>query len=325
MIKILILEDRRLTNVAYWRLYRPFIVMQGLYPGAFSLRYMRENITYADIVESDIVIARRPSYSDGDVLLKILKKATQLGRPVIFDEDDAVMLCPRSHELYSIYAQRQVREQYVEVLKCASAFWFSTPAFLQSIPSNSGHVIPNAILPGDLPDEPAPDMGIIGWQGKSIQVHDLILAGWDWYEENKTKASRWLFFGWEPPLRHGDNTTVIPYMDDVDAYMASFAQNKLNAMWKPLIDCPFNDHKSNINYLGATMAGGYTITNYAGRPGWENASAEILPYHEACDLWARAKEDILKNYNLLDTARMRAESIFSLLPHFGLVAQQEAA
>lgn len=319
MIKILVLEYPRLSNIGYWRLYRPLMVMRILYPGVFSLTFRRETITYADLVEHDIIIARRPGHSDGDTLVKILQKANDLGRPVIFDEDDAVMLCPDTHELYSVYARKEVREQYVEALKCASAFWFSTPAFLQSIHS-SGTVIPNAILPGDLPNDPAPDMGLIGWQGKSIQAHDLVLAGWDWYNENREKAKQWVFFGWKPPLRHGENTTVLPYMDDTDVYMKSFATNSINAMWKPLIECPFNDHKSNINLLGAAMAGGYTITNYAGKPGWEFASSEILPYHEACDLWAGAKEEILEKYNLLDTARQRAESILSLLPHFSGVS-----
>jgi hypothetical protein len=90
----------------------------------------------------------------------------------------------------------------------------------------------------------------------------------------------------------------------------------INAIWKPLTDCAFNDHKSNINLLVATIGGGYCITNYAGRPGWEFASSEVLPYPEACELWRAAKDDIIKRYNLADTARMRAESIFRLVPQF---------
>ena len=103
----------------------------------------------------------------------------------------------------------------------------------------------------------------------------------------------------------------------MDRYMQSFTlpENRLNVIWKPLLVHPFNDHKSNINWLGATMAGGYTITNYAGRPGWEYASAEILPYSDACDLWAASKENIIENYNLIKTAQMRAQTIARLVPH----------
>lgn len=325
MIKILILDYPQLSNVGYWRLFRPLQVMRTLYPGVFQITFKREKITYSDIAESDIIITRRPYSNDGDVLLKVLKKANSMGIPVIFDEDDAVMMCPDTHELYTVYRRKEARELYVECLKQARAFWFSTPPFLQSI-SPEGIVIPNAILPSDLPDEPAPDMGLIGWQGKSIQAHDLVLGGWDWYEENKAKAKMWLFFGWKPPLRHLQNTDIIDYIEDTDTYMTSFRQNKINAMWKPLIDCPFNDHKSNINLLGATMAGGYTITNYAGKPGWEYASKEILPYGEACELWAKAKADILENYNLIKTAQQRAESILSLLPQFrAVLGEKEVA
>lgn len=314
MIRVLIIEPRFLTNCGYWRLYRPFEVMRLLFPRDFSLSYRAEKIGYADLMEHDIIITRRPTQRDGAVLIKILEKARQLGKPVIFDEDDAVMACPPEHELYTVFQKKEVREQYIEACKLASMFWFSTPAFLETIHPN-GLVIPNAILPQDMPDVPTPDIGLFGWQGKSIQVHDL-MAGRAWYDENKEKAKQWLFFGYTPPLEHANNVTTIPYIEDVDIFMQSFRQNGINAMWKPLIDCSFNDHKSNINLLGATMGGGYCITNYAGRPGWEYASKEVLPYSEACELWAASKAHIIEKYNLIDTAQMRAQSIFALLPHF---------
>lgn len=321
MIKILVLEPPYLSNTGYWRLYRPLDVMRRLYPGIFDITFKIKDVTYADLIEHNIVITRRPGSFDNDGLIKLLEKARGLGRHVIFDEDDAVMQCPDTHELHSIFAKKEVRERYGMALRCASQFWFSTPKFFETIPQFLGPetkgalVIPNAVLPDDLPDEPAPDMGLIGWQGKSIQVHDL-MAGRQWYDANKHKAQQWVFFGYKPPLDHLDNTTTIPYIDDVDVYMASFRANAINAMWKPLTVCPFNDHKSNINLLGAAVGGGYCITNYAGKPGWEYASSEILPYSEACDLWAAAKADVLENYNLEKTAHMRAQSIFALCPEF---------
>jgi hypothetical protein len=315
MIRILVLEPTHLSNTGYWRLYRPLDVMRQLYPGVFHLTYKYDRMTYADIMECDIVITRRPgSVGGGEAVVKLLEKARMLGRHVIFDEDDAVFSCPDTHELFSVFQRKDVREQYAAALRTASMFWFSTPAFLETI-HPEGLVIPNAILPTDMPDAPTPDLGLFGWQGKSIQVHDL-MAGRTWYDANKDKAVAWLFFGYKPPLDHSANTKTIPYIEDVDIYMASFRQNGINAMWKPLTECAFNDHKSNINWLGATMGGGYCITNYAGRPGWEFASAEVLPYSDACDLWAASKAQILENYNLLHTARMRAESIFALVPNF---------
>lgn len=322
MIKILVLEYPMLSNTGYWRIYRPLRVMRRLYPNMFSLQFKREKMTYSDMAEHDIVITRRPNYSDGETHLAFLRKCRELDIPVIFDEDDLVLNCPDTHELFPLYQDKAVRETYINALKCASAAWVSTPAFLDLIPG--AEVVPNAILPGELPNEPAPDMGLFAWQGKSIQVHDLIYGGWDWYEANKHRVKQWIFFGWKPPLRHyvppgskTDNTILVKEEPDVDRYMQSFTlpENRLNVMWKPLLVHPFNDHKSNINWLGATMAGGYTITNYAGRPGWEYASAEILPYSDACDLWAASKENIIENYNLIKTAQMRAQTIARLVPH----------
>lgn len=331
MIKIFVIEPTHLTNTGYWRLYRPLRVMQKLFPGTFSIEYIYEKFTYAQLATADVIITRRPSGSGADMWLKFLQKAKTLDIPIIFDEDDAVMMCPEGHELAKIFERPEVRKSYQEALQTASMFWFSTPAFVETIPplltadGAMAAVIPNAILPEDLPDAPAPDLGIIAWQGKSIQVHDTIEAGWDWYNLNKHKAGAWLFFGWRPPLQHLDNTQTIDYIDDVDVYVSSFKKNGINAMWKPLIDCPFNDHKSNLNWLTATMGGGYCITNYAGKPGWELASPEILPYDQACELWAKSKAEILENYNLLKTAEMRAQTIFSLVPHFVQRAQPAEA
>jgi len=334
MIKILVLYPPQLDNVGYWRLFRPLDVMRTLFPDFFDITYKAKDLNFGDIITSDVIITRRPAGQSAGYHVELLQTARQPGieKPVIFDEDDAVMMCPLTHELYETFAKKETRKQYVDALKCASTFWFSTPAFMESIPAILGEapnvpgfVIPNAIHPDDLPDEPAPDMGLFGWQGRSIQAHDLN-HGWDWYEANKENPliKQWAFFGWTPPLRNleRDAAPPIPYIPNVYSFVDSFKKKPeigmfgINAMWKPLIECPFNDHKSNINYLVASIGGGYCITNYAGRPGWEFASSEVLPYSDACELWRAAKQDIISRYNILETARMRAESILSLVPQF---------
>lgn len=334
MIKILVIYPPSLDNVGYWRLYRPLDVMCKLYPGIFELTYKVKDLNFGDIITHDVIITRRPWGQSAGQLVELLQTARQPGieKPVIFDEDDAVMYLPDTHDLYNDFAGEAIRKQYIEALKCASTYWFSTPAFMESIPvvlggapSVPGFIIPNAVLPSDLPEEPAPDEGLFGWQGRAIQAHDLI-SGWDWYERHKENPliKQWIFFGWKPPLRHMENASgpPIPYMSNVYAYVDSFKKNPkagmfgINAMWKPLIDCVFNDHKSNINYLVAAVGGGYCISNYSGKPGWEYVAKDPLPYPHGCELWRAAKDDIIENYNLIKTAQMRAESIFALVPQF---------
>lgn len=322
MIKVLVLEYPMISNTGYWRIYRPLDVMRGLYPGMFSLTFKREKMTYSDIMEHDIIITRRPAATDGATHVQFLRLCREENRPVIFDEDDYVLNCPDTHELWGTYRQKEVRQNYVDALKCASAAWFSTPAFLELIPE--GEVVPNAILPEELPNEPAPDAGIFCWRGKSIQSHDLIYGGWDWYEANKHRVKKWLFLGWKPPLRHHtpdpahpetDNTEFIPEEPNTSRYIQSLRMNKVNVLWKPMMEHPFNTHKSNIAEIEVTMTGGYCITPFAGRGVWQYSSKEILPYRDACDLWAASKQNIIENYNLIKTAQQRAESIARLVPH----------
>lgn len=333
MIKILVLDVPMLSNTGYWRLFRPLSLMCDLYPGVFDVQFKFKDLTFADIQFADVIITRRPWGQNAGVLVELLQTARRpsINKPVIFDEDDAVMLCPETHELYADFAKAETRKQYVDAINCASIFWFSTPAFMNTMgqfmtrPDVPAMIIQNAVLPSDLPDEPSPDRGLFGWQGKSIQAHDLN-DGWDWYEANKNHPliKQWIFFGWKPPLRHGPNADgpPVPYMNDVYAFVDSFKKNEatgmlgINALWKPLMEHTFNYHKSNINWLVATIGGGYCITNFAGKLGWEFASSEVLPYQEACELFEASKREIIENYNLEKTARMRAESIFALLPHF---------
>ena len=95
--------------------------------------------------------------------------------------------------------------------------------------------------------------------------------------------------------------------------MAALRAFQFNAVWKPLANEPFNHAKSNIAWLEAVMSGGYCVTNFASRPGWEFAWPKMLKYDAACELWQASKEHAIKHYNIVNTAHQRAASIFRLL------------
>ena len=134
-----------------------------------------------------------------------------------------------------------------------------------------------------------------------------MVAGQKWYSEIKDKPQKWLFMGSKPPLEHGENVESVGFVDDVEKYLLEWRRSAFNGVWKPMIDCRFNDHKSNISWIEATMTGGVCLTNYTGKPGWEYSTKEFPNYKESCMLWEKSKEAIIEKYNLLHTARMRAE------------------
>lgn len=311
MIKVLVLEDPVLTPVGYWRLWLPLKAIQKLYPNTFDFEYKRKELNFGDVNRFDAIIVARPG-SRPDIN-EFLEKAKSWGVKIIVDIDDHLLGLPNFHDLFHEFKEgSEQHKRAIKTLEIADLFWFSTEKFLETY-HNGGIVAKNAIPPEWLPSEPAPDNGLFAWRGRSIQVHDLIYAGATWYKRNKDKAKQWLFLGWLPPLEHGDNFMSVPYEADTQKYLEKVVQSKINGFWKPMVNCPFNDHKSNIALIEAALSGGYCITNYAGKPGWETASNEIVEYQKGVELWQQSCEYIRTNANLYTEAGKRAQSILALL------------
>lgn len=309
MINILIIEQPILNGVTWWRFFRPFEVMRRLYPGQFTFT-VKKKLETPDLFFNDVFILSRPHDPE---MLDFVRRARNHGKPVILDLDDDIINLPDHHPLKADYDQR--RSTILEFFTAVDYVWASTEQLLYVTDAlDRGAVIPNAILPSDLPDEPSPDRGRWAWRGKDIQIHDLITVGAHQYADIKDRAKDWIFWGYFPPLAHGPNARLVPYARDVESYFDTLQKAELNGVWKPLFPCLFNDAKSNIAWLEATMSGGVCLTNYAGRPGWECATAEWPESHEhACDIWRKSRAHALEHYHLESAARLRAESVLRLL------------
>lgn len=309
MINILVIEAPILNAVTWWRFFRPFEVMRRLYPGRFNITFKRKLET-PDLFFNDVFILSRPH--DGD-LIDFVARARDHGKPVIVDIDDDTINLPNFHPLKASYDKR--RQISLELFSLADRIWASTRQLLYVTDAlNRGDVIPNAILPSDLPDEPAPDRGRWAWRGKEVQMHDLVTVGAEQYEKIKTRAASWTFMGILPPFHHVGEVHLVDYERDVETYFRLLTRARFNGIWKPLMPCLFNDSKSNIAWLESLLTGGVCLTNYAGKEGWEYATAEWPEsYDHAVDLWQKGGAHALKHYNLNDTTRQRAKSIFNLL------------
>ncbi len=308
MIKVLVIEQDFLSGVIWWRFMRPFEQMRKMYPGQIDFHF-KLKLTPSDLYLNDVFILSRPRDPE---MLPVIQRIKELGKPVILDIDDDIINLPAGHPMEGDY--ERWREISLEFFSLADYVWTTTRQLLFTTDAlTRGEVIPNAILPEELPDNPAPDNGIACWRGQSHQIHDILYGSMQ-YDEIKDKAKKWIFWGWRTMLNHSNNVTRRPYERDTHQYFRLLPTSGINVMWKPLIPCLFNDAKSNIAWIEATMAGGVCLTNYAGKPGWEFALSEWPEsYEAACELWRASCEEIRLNYNLENTARMRMESIWRLL------------
>ena len=312
MINILIVEEPIVTAVSWWRLFRPIAEMQRQFPGKFNVKMVRnKSINADDLFYTDIFILCRPKDEE---TLSLARRIKALGRSkIILDIDDAITNLPINHFQF---AHHHARVSIVrDIFTLVDYFWCSTEQLLYECDClGRGEVVPNAIYPWDLPNEPAPDRGLWMWRGGGLQILDVLLAGAEKYEEIKALPKQWIFCGVLPPLAHGENVGLpLEYESDVQSYFEKLKNAKFNGVWKPLAEHQFNDAKSNIAWIEATMSGGVCLTNYAGKTAWENAVSEFPTYDEACEIWAKSKERIIQDFNLEITARQRAESIDRLM------------
>jgi len=309
MINILIIDEPKVNPVTWWRFLRPLSEMQKQFPGKYNVRITRR-LDEAELYFVDVVILSRPNDPD---TLNFAKRVKDLGRAkLIIDIDDAITNLQPYHDQFA-YHNKRTQLAY-QLFALVDYFWVSTEQLMYDCDCfGRGEIMPNAVLPSDLPNEPSPDRGLWMWRGKGMQSPDVYFEGVDTYERIKGDVKNWIFWGMIPNLNHLNNVRVEEYETSIPAYFEKVKALRLNGVWKPLVPCLFNDAKSNIAWIEATVSGGICLTNYAGKTAWENAVSEMPTYDEAVVIWEKSKERILKDFNLIDGAKLRAASIERLL------------
>jgi hypothetical protein len=337
MIKILCIEPRQLTPVGYWRVFKPFEEMRRLFPGVFEIEYKSEKLDYADISGADVIFMTRPHKMESFEWIREAKMTK--GIVFVMDMDDDLLDMPREHPLFADFKKR--RKIIENHMKIADFLWYSTEYLMKKY--GKGIHVPNAVDVSLLPEKPAPDHKKIMWRGSSIQMHDL-LHGASEFDKIQSHATHFGFIGFLPPfyspfklpvydlqesLEHpignppdGARIVNYPIIDNTSAYLKQLQIDQWNYVWKPLMDHGFNEAKSNIAWIEATISGGVCLTNFSGRPQWEYTTADILSYDGACELWADSRQVIRNDYDLSVMAQRRAVSIIQALKLEHLFAAQ---
>lgn len=314
MIKVLVVTDQRVTGVTWWRFDRPFGEMRKQFRGQIEFVYAGKDVSGRDIDMVNIVLFSRPSTANMIYLMNVCKSK---GRPTIVDVDDDLINVPKEHPLFNEYYP--ARQQILECYALADYIFVSTEQLLYSTDClNKGAVIPNAILESDLPKEPAPDSSRWAWRGGLVAQGDLY-AHRDWYNDDISMLPKeWWFIGYAGHmfLKHRENFREIAWSYDVEQYMQHIKRSGINVIWKPLQQNKFNEAKSNIAWIEATMGGGVCLTNFAPHgDGWDSTSnnAEYVAEYECARLlWQESVVKIRDKFLLPDANQKRFE-VFKML------------
>jgi hypothetical protein len=305
MTKLLLIENpKNLNGVVWWRCLQP---MSYLRKEGFDIEFATQ-VSTSDIMMADAVIMYRP---DAQVSWQIINICKQLDKPVIIDIDDDLVNLDESHPLRGHFSMS--RAGYFQCVDAADALWCSTPTLLSDQGHRNAHLIPNAICPTKLPaNHNWKHHKTVLWRGAYSGMGDVNPHG-DFYEAAKEQGYEFKFWGYLPTFAATD--TYLPWQADTQQFMEMVKKAAPGYIWKPLHPCKFNDAKSNIALIEATMAGALCISNYVGRlPWWDGAVNGFAREQE--EYWfyfEQAKANIEKNFNIHDVTKARAASIRQLI------------
>jgi len=312
VIKIISIDDLSPDGVSWYRNYRPLSELQRAYPN-IQVEFVGNDVTLQKLLQADLIIMFRPVRPKSLETLEKFKNHL-FGKKIILDLDDNLWRIPPGHPLEIEYAKHA--DTLRKIYALADGIWVSTEPLMPFVDGYDGRgvVIPNAVLERDLPTKPSPYKGIVCWRGSIANFMDINSdEAFNLFAENREKFNWWVMFGYWPERIRGANVTPKASIPVIE-YMEGLQRFGFNVMWKPLQHNEFNDAKSNIAWIEATISGGICVTNYAGKPGWEWAVDKFTTNEDfIASQWQASREAIVKYYNLQKINKLRYDHIIKTL------------
>ena len=305
--KILIVEPPGLNGVNWWRIHHPFMHIARQYGEYYDIAKTTKQVTNEELMYVDVVFCSRPC-TPTDV--KILQRAKKFGCKILLDFDDNILNLPIGHTLLMDFAE--FAPHIRECMALADWIWCSTEPLqyvCDALPRSE--VIRNAVTTEQIEQATfAPWTRTAAWRGTHAQFHDLYDQR-AFFEANYQVPDFWRWLGYIPPFAEVENTVFEGqrWTQDTAGYILDLPKLKCNWLWKPMKEHPFNESKSKIAWIEATLSGAVCVTNFAGRPQWELCTTEFIEQSEALELWEASKQRIRLEYNLFTENAKRHESI----------------
>lgn len=297
-----------MNGVNWWRMYRPLGLLTQQHRD-IDIRWNRGQILPSDLLWADVALAFRPCNA---AQVGVLQAAKQSGCRIVLDYDDDLLNIPIEH---GAYASLSGAAPYVRAaLALADVVWVSTPELGQALGHPKSFVVPNAILESDLPAGPNKMIYAAAWRGSVMGFYDL----WDKEAEYQDMARGSKYFDWigyKPPYKSikSCETKFHPWDHNAAGHFTRLKSLGLNVLWKPLSPTKFNDSKSNIAWIEATVAGGVCLTDATRQKKqhtWACCLSEMTYNEDLIKKTWRDSVDMIRLCYLLDRANnIRRESL----------------
>jgi hypothetical protein len=251
----------------------------------------------------------------GKEAVQVAQYMKACGMKIIFDLDDNVWEIPQSYAIKKGFAP-EVLETYNQMIELADVVWVSTIELSRYIDEDKVIVIPNAIDLNRYQFNSFNYEGSIIWRGSSTHIDDL---GQNRKEVESIGVQE--FWGYNPVLNAPKlklpNSTYIQPLDPI-IYLHALLKSKPKAIVVPLVNNLFNEAKSNIAWMEATLAGAVCVSNKVGE--FENVGLSFeewkeIEYYQS-DLIAEHKKSMDKienHYSLVDANDKRFISLCNVI------------
>lgn len=312
-IRVLVLnEPEPMNGVTWWRMYRPLALLAQQFPD-LSIRYNRGQILPADLLNTDVALAFRPCNL---AQVAVLQAAKDAGCRIVLDYDDDLINIPTEHGAYAGLhdAPRHVKA----AIDLADVVWCSTHALKNVLsgkkpnPNTQFVVMPNAILETDLPATANRIGRVAAWRGSVLGFYDM------WrcekrFEEIRNASTQFHWIGYRPPFivspKVGTTELFHHWDNRVTTHFQRLKSLQINVLWKPLHRVEFNNSKSNIAWIEATVAGGVCLTDtwrQKEQPQWAFCLSEMTYQEDFLrEVWRKSALNIRENYLLPNINNLR--------------------
>jgi hypothetical protein len=327
-MRLLVLQEPdHVHGVTWWRLYSPLVRLSRVFPD-IQIEYNQGHLRPDQIMGADVVFALRPHLAS---MYHVLLQAKNMGCKIVLDYDDDLTSVTMSHPNYFMYRDQKPRGYTVDdrqpdqvqavirgCLNLADLVWVSTEPLVGVYGHRNTYVVPNAVMPHDLPDEPAPSgtqLRVV-WRGSGGHIGDLY-GQEEIFNEMVRRKAHFFWLGYMPPMAEVsgyERQSLFPLMDAIQYFMA-LQRIAPNIVWKPLRDIPMNRAKSNIAWLEATIAGGVCVGGFPDIPLWEHcvSVSNMFDKRVRDAAWEQSRAAICRHYNLDVVNLTRYQTLHALL------------
>lgn len=222
----------------------------------------KNEVHWLDIKMADIVFMERPYESTFASIAQMVKDHQ---RPLWIDYDDALTKIPASNSSFTYYQDHRSINKIMDIADIITVSAIKIKDIHYEY-KDKIKVIPNALDDSfiDLKIPPNPENKVITWRGSNTHEMD-VLSEIRHIQPMITKNTdtKFYFMGCIPAcieILNTDNISLIPKLN-MESYQRKLIELRPKTHIVPLARSEFNDSKSNIAWIEATLAGANVLAS----------------------------------------------------------------